>query len=334
MERLKRKVENEFGFKIKTVVLIKHLKNSSFVAQVVTEEGKKYALKSLFITPERQLFIAKSEQMLARKGVNLARPIPTLKGDLFMIYDRAPYVLYQWIDGKSPQLRNRNDLESIVQVMARFHFASHDLGYSSDVKIYAHPHWEKEYEQRTKSIKRWFNAHKASQKRKYAIINHHIPFFGRIAKAALKALRKSRYQDYLDGRVSTKSLVHGDLHHKNLINQKDKGILIDFEDIRYDLPSKDLLRIFSMFTKNHAFKGKIFHGMMKTYERHNPLSPEVRHLVYIDFLFPHIFERMLRKKKYVKMSSKQLKDWIKQEKKKAAYVYNHYFKNNRKDGGR
>ena len=100
----------------------------------------------------------------------------------------------------------------------------------------------------------------------------------------------------MNGSVSVKSLVHGDLHHNNVNNRNDENILIDFKDVRYDLPSKDLLRTYSMYTKNHSFNGKTFSRMMNTYEHYHSLSLEVKQLVLIDFLFPHIFERLLRKK--------------------------------------
>jgi CotS family spore coat protein len=334
MEGLKRKVENDFGFNIKTWDIVTHEKNSSFVARIVTEEGKKKALKSLYITPERQLFIVNSEQMLAEKAVDLARPTPTVKGNLYMIYNRVPYVLYEWIDGKNNQLHNRDDLESLVQVMARFHYASRELDYPPDLKVYSHLHWEKEYNHRLKTIKCWFNTHKASKKRKDVIISRHIPFFYKIAQKALNALKRSRYQNYMDGLVTAKSLVHGDFHNMNLIFKGNAGVLIDFEDIRYDLPSKDLLRIFSMHLKKHPFSGKVFCSMLKTYENIHPLHSEVKQLVCIDFLFPHIFERMLRKKKYTKMSDIQLEDRIRQEKKKAEYVYRFFVKNKAIEHGR
>jgi CotS family spore coat protein len=269
--------------------------------------------------------------MLARRGVNLARPIPTVKGDLFMIYNRNPYVLYEWIDGKSSQLRNRNDFESLVQAIARFHYASRKLVYPPYLKVYSHAHWAKEYKDRIKTIKRWYSTHKASKKRKYKIICQHIPFFNMMADKALNALKRSRYQDYRNGKISAKSLVHGDFHQKNIIFREDVGILIDFEDIRYDLPSKDLLRIFSMYLKKHPFSGNLFRRMLKMYENIHPLRSEVKQLVYIDFLFPHIFERMLRKKKYTKMTEKQLQDQIRQEKNKAKYVYRHFLKKSERD---
>ncbi|MBP1990982.1 CotS family spore coat protein [Paenibacillus eucommiae] len=326
MDRLLRSIEQLYGFKIKTWKVIKHIKNSSFVALIKTDEGKKKIVKSLYITPERQLFIVKSEQLLAEKGVKLARPIPSLQGELYMIFDKVPYVLYEWIDGKSRQLRDRDALESMVQVMARFHRASRGLDYPNEVQIYSHLPWEQDYKQRLKSLKSWHSKHKGSNNRKAVIISRHLPFFQKMAQKALESLHTSHYQNYMDGLDSAKSLVHGDFHHMNLIFQKDVGVLIDFEDVRYDLPSKDLLRIFSMYTKQNPFEGKMFRGMMKTYENINPFPTEVRQLVYMDLLFPHIFERMLRKKKYKKMSAPELKEWIKQEKEKALYVYDHDFK--------
>lgn len=327
IERLKRKVENDFGIRIKKWDVIKHEKKSSYVARIVAGKGEKYALKSLYISPERQLFIAKSEQMLSQSGVDLAQPTPTLKGDLYLNHKDIPYVLYEWVDGKSMRLRHKEDLEAIVKVMAKFHFTSRDLDYPSDVKVYEHPNWINEYKDRLKSIERWKKEHKSSKNQAESIISREISFFRKMAKKALKALKNSRYEDYMKGLVSAKSLVHGDLHHNNLIDGKDAVTLIDFEDIRYDLPSKDLIRTYSMYTKSHPFAGEEFKSMMKTYERYNPLSPEIKQLVFIDLLFPHIFERLLRKKKYVGMSKEELKHRIKQEKKKASYIYKHYLSN-------
>lgn len=329
MDQLKQELEKDFGFKIQTWDVIKHIKDSSYVARVVTNEGVQYALKSLYIKPERQLFIATSEYLLSQRGVRLALPIPTLNGDLYMIFNRVPYVLYQWIEGKGSRLHDRNDLESIVQVMAQLHYASRELDYPPDVKIYDHLHWKKEYKQRLKSLEDWSSKHKESKSEKDVIINSNLSFFYKMGKKALKELQKSRYQDYMKDLVSTKSLVHGDLHHKNLIHKENVLTLIDFEDVRYDLPSKDLLRIYSMYTKKNPFKKKTFRSMMKIYNDNNPLSPEVKNIVTIDLLFPHIFERMLRKKKYSRMSIDQLHFTIQQEKKKSLFVYKHYFKKQR-----
>lgn len=325
IEQLKRSVENLYGFNIKNWRVIKKVKDSCFVAQIDTINGEKYALKCLYLTPDRQSFIAKSEQLLAERGVNLACPVQTLKGDLLMLYNQYPYVLYEWIDGESAKLRDQDDLNSIIKLMARFHYATIGLQYPPEISIYEHPHWKKEYKDRIKTIKMWSNSHKKTNDKNEAIINRSLPFFKRMAKEALRELKSSKYEEYINGSVSAKSLVHGDLHHNNVINRKNEKVLIDFEDIRYDLPSKDLLRTYSMYTKNHSFNEKTFSSMMNTYEHYHSLSLDVKQLVFIDLLFPHIFERLLCKKKYVGMNTNELKHRIKQEKKKVAYIYRHYF---------
>ncbi|QGQ94920.1 DUF1679 domain-containing protein [Paenibacillus psychroresistens] len=326
MEGLKRKTERDFGFKIKKWNLIKHINKSSYVARIVTKDGKKRALKGLYISPTRQHFITKSEQLLAAQGVKLARPLTTVKDNLYMIYNRDPYVLYEWIDGKNNHLRNPSDLEALVKVIARFHSASRKLEYPSEIKIYSHPHWEKEYKERIKSIENWYSDHKSSKKRKEKIILKYIPFFRKVANKAYGALKRSEYQAYKDGNISTNTLVHGDFHQMNLLFKNKVGFLLDFEDIRYDLPSKDLLRIFSMYLKKHRFSSQVFRKMLKTYEGLHPLVPEVKQLICIDFLFPHIFERMLRKKTYNRMDKKHLQYRINQEKRKASYIYRHFAK--------
>lgn len=334
IDKLKKNVEDSYGFKIKKWKIIKHVKNSSVVIKVTTKENKKYALKSLYIAPERQHFIAISEKMLADKGVSLALPISTINGDLLMQFNRFPYVLYEWVKGKSSQLKHQKDLESIIDAMARFHHASHGLNYPIGITIYEHHNWKTEYKDRIHTMERWLVDHKSLKNKNEKIIHQYIHFFIRMATKALKALDNSNYDQYVKRPPNDKTLVHGDLHHSNVINDNPLKVLIDFEDIRYDLPSKDLLRIYSMFTKNHSFNNQSFTSMMNTYERVHPLSADDKELVYIDLLFPHIFERMLRKKKYIGMNAKELEHRIKQEKRKASYIDRHYFLKNRYKDGR
>lgn len=330
---LKRNVEKSYSFKIKKWKVIKNVKNSSLVVQVCTHNGKKYALKNLHLKPDRQQFIAKSEQLLADRGVKLASPISTRNGELLMKYNKNPYVLYQWIDGKSASLCNQKDLEDIVEAMARFHRASMQLQYPDDMKIYGHEHWESEYKERIKTMKKWSKEYKSSDSGNALLIKKDMRFFQKMADKALQQLQNSRYESYFNSEASAKSLVHGDLHSHNVIHSENGKVLIDFEDVRYDLPSKDLLRLFSMYSKSHSFRERTFSGMLEKYEKYNKLSSEIKRLVLIDFMFPHIFERLLRKKKYVGMENKELQHRLKQERKKAAYVYEKYFSNHHDAGG-
>jgi bifunctional DNase/RNase len=57
MEGLIRKVEHDFGINIKTWVVVKHIKKSSFVARIVTQDGKK-KLSKAFISRQDGSFLS------------------------------------------------------------------------------------------------------------------------------------------------------------------------------------------------------------------------------------------------------------------------------------
>jgi len=325
-ERLIRETEQSYGIRVKKVQVIRDVKRSSLVAKLVTDDGTAYVLKTLYVSTERQQFIAHSERLLVRKGIPLAKPVPTRSGELCMTHEGESYVLYEWVDGKAGKLRNIDDLLKIVRAMAHFHKASRNLKYPDGVKLYNHPHWQQEYNERIQSIRRWQNETYDPMKEGDAVIGKSIPFFVKMGKRARKLLLRSEYSAYMDQQEKERTLVHGDLHHKNVIFQNGKAIMIDFEDVRYDVPSKDLIRIYSMYSRKHGFSKKDFLRMMRAYEEINKLTPEEKQLIYIDFLFPHIFERMLRKKKYTEVTPAELEQWIRQEEKKAQYVYDQYFK--------
>ena len=320
LEKLLRQVQNEFGFRIRSWNLVKHIADSSLVARIIAKDGKSYMLKSLFIPAERQRFIVESERRLAQEGVKLARPISTLSKHPFILYNETPYVLYEWIKGKTGQLRDRSDLVALTQVMARLHRRSARVVYPDDIVPYEHVRWEKEYRDRIDSLKSWAQSHQTPSSPKESLILRYLPFFEHVAEVALEQLLASDYDSYMNGQVAAKCLIHGDFHQKNLIKHKGEWVLIDFEDVRYDFPSKDLLRLYSMYTRFHPFDTKTFNSMMETYFRHHPLPAGAKRLMLTDFLFPHIVERTLRKRVYASMKTEVLKHWLKQEKRKARYV--------------
>ncbi len=327
MSKLTETIEQAYGLDIIDLVTIKRLKQANYVGKINTSDGKMYVVKSLNIHKSRQQFIVETEQLLRERGVKLASPMISLENQLFFQYKGSIYVIYEWIKGEKQRLANRKDLQSIVQVLGQFHRSSVGLIYSQGTKIYSHKNWVKDYNQRLETMSRWKKKYKKSKDPKNQVILKNIPFFYNIGKKALKKLKSSPYQAMISESYRKQSLVHGDFHQNNMLIQGNQKVLIDFEDVRYDLPSKDLLRIFEMYLRKHKFNEKVFRGMFRKYEATNPLSNEVKEVVLIDFLFPHIFERNLRQNKYVQTPLSKAIHQIKQERKKIKFIYKYYFGN-------
>lgn len=319
-------IEELYDIKIAGFSVIRNKKNSSFLAKMATDKGTKFVVKSLFIHPQRQNFIVQSEQLLSSRGVSLAQPVPTKENQLFFLYRGYPYVLYEWIDGPTQKLKNVRDIKEIAKTVAHFHKTSYGLQYPAQTKIHSHFDWIKEYSRRLRTLETWKKRHQRKTDRKTRMVHQAIPYFYHIGRKAKKNLKKRSYRSLASSPFPDQSLVHGDMHPQNIIKNGNQKILIDFEDVRYDFPSKDLIRLLSMYTKKQPFSAKAFEQMMHGYRQIHPLSSEQLNLLYIDFLFPHIFERMLRKKKYRKWTPERIRHQIKQEKRKAQYIDRHYIR--------
>ena len=322
-EKLFIEAEKHYGIRFRSSERIKYVPKSSFVARLDAVDGSSYALKSLFVPSERQRFIAETERLLAGAGVPLAKPVPARNGDLVFMYKGAPFVLYEWEEGRGVSLRRPDDLLPAARCAASLHAASRKLALPQGVQRYDHRDWRTEYEERVRSMRRWAaNARgDAALKR----IAKRIPFFVEAGELALSMLRRSAYADVRAGRRGEPTLVHGDLHNNNVLRRGGRYVLIDFEDVRYDLPSKDLLRMYGIYAGKHPFVPAALLRMLDEYERCHPLHPDEARLVRIDFLFPHTFERMLRKRKYLGKSEKDLELWLHHEAAKTEFVREHFF---------
>lgn len=326
MDKLKSGIEQHYGIKIAEFSVIRHIKNSSYLAKITTDKGAKYVVKSLFIQPKRQHFIVQSEQLLSSRGVRLAQPVPTKENRLFFLYRGYPYVLYEWIDGPTQKLKKIRDIREIAKTVAYFHKTSCGLQYPPQSKIYSHFDWIKEYSRRLGTLTSWKKQLGMKSDRKTRVILQAIPYFYKAGKKAKKMLKKSSYRSLSSTPHTEQSLVHGDMHPQNIIKNRNENTLIDFEDVRYDFPSKDLIRLLSMYTKKHRFSSEAFEQMLQGYRQIHHVSSEQLQLLYIDFLFPHIFERMLRRKKYRKWTLERIRHLIRQEKRKAKYIDRQYIR--------
>ncbi|WP_134699023.1 CotS family spore coat protein [Ammoniphilus sp. YIM 78166] len=315
-----KKVYRKYGIKIMKSTVIKDDRKRSYVAKLHGDDGNLYILKSLYLSQQRQQFIAMSEVLLRKKGIQLAEPIPTKNEELYFQYKGYPYVLYPWIEGDRHPLNTRSDLRSIIEVLANMHRASYGLHFPSRVKIYRNVDWKKEYRMKRKQMKTFFQQNKNAKDPKKREFAKYVPFFLKLSKKSLRYLKKSSYTDLASRSYKKRSLIHGDAHQGNILSDNRRINIIDFEDVRFDFPSRDINRLFAKYTRRHDFTREIFDNMMQTYLETNPLSADERKVVMIDLLFPHVFTRLLKLKKYKLITLKEIKHVIKQEKKKGKYI--------------
>lgn len=327
MNSLIQKVEEEYGWNILKFGIIKHVKDEVLVAKIKTVGQGTYIVKSVSYVDESKLdFVTKAEQLLKSNGLQILCPIPTKQGKLFFMHEGVPTVIYEWVDGIDHTLETASDFKNVIQTIAKLHEASHGLEMPAGTKIYSNVDWQEEYRKKLKTIANFRQLYCApSDKRKKEFLKKYA-FFYKMGKKALKLLQSSDYASLSKLPSSEQTLIHGDTHQGNILRLNNRTTMIDFTDMCYDLPSKDLVRIYSKFIKRKHFEPTSFEQMFHWYEAIHPLDENLKSVILIDFLFPHTYERLIRLKKFNTLKSSEIRRILTEERKKIKYIHKTYFK--------
>ncbi|MGG1661945.1 CotS family spore coat protein [Brevibacillus sp. NRS-1366] len=316
--RLRESIRKEYGFTVRNMKRIPTVKNTS-VFRLQTDQGN-YILKSLYTSKTRQLFIIDAENYLRNQGISIPEVIPTLRNKPYFYWKHHLFILQRMYPGKPFGLRSPNRIKQAGSLLGKMHRAS--LGFRSELgDRYVGPsNWMKEYEDDLSSIRAWQKRNRYKKEPKIKVILPYIRFFLSSGKTARTMLHKNQF--FLKWRnlpTHEHFLCHGDFHPRNfLINGSDTTI-IDWEDVRYDSPSKDIIRLVdNIIDRDSKWSKKKFTMLLSEYLKENPLTDQQKSIFFIDLAFPHVFERYLRKKIYHRMSPYQVKQFLRREKQKTS----------------
>ncbi|MED4751311.1 phosphotransferase [Brevibacillus choshinensis] len=320
MEALIRLIEEEYDLKVVSHKVERNT-DKSLVVILKTSNGKLVG-KCLFTPADRQEFILDAEEHLLRKGIHIPKTRKTKSNSRFIYWKGSPFIIQEWAPGPMLALNTPFRIKRTGATLGKIHAASVGFITSASEDYNAAITWEEEYEQDFATIQRWKNKHEQSEDPKHVIITTHLPFFLIAGKIASESLQNSSYyKRWKELPCSRHFLCHGDFNNGNLLSVKQKITVIDWEDVRYDFPSKDISRILSLMMRKHRkWNSRSFQHLLTGYLQENPLSRRQRHLMYVDLAFPHITERFLRQQQYVDMSEKEIAMFLKREIKKIAYM--------------
>lgn len=313
-------VATEYDLTIKQAKVMRDRKKS-YLVKLETTRGH-FLLKRLNITEMRQRFILSAEQFLRAKGVKIPRTLRTKKGHLYFMHGGYPYVIMKWIKGKSPPPATTSRIKEIGRLLGQFHAKS--IGFQSDLgnRYSSANSWEHEYLLDIYHMEEWFTAHAATSSSRENAIKKQLHFFLRAARSALHALDQTAFfHEWKKTSHHLQYLCHGDFHTANIISNRSGSYLIDWEDVRYDFPSKDLSR-FLQFIMRHegGFSSHRWNLLWRAYQSKNRLTKKEKKLFYIDLSFPHAVERFLRKRAYMNMKRSAVDRFLKQERQKITYM--------------
>lgn len=319
MQALIQQIETHYSLTVKNYKVIRDT-DKSLVIRLDTSRGK-WIGKCLYVSPERQEFILDAEEYLRKRGILIPSTLPTVQKERYFWWKEYPFVLQRRHDLPVITFNTPERLQLTGRTLGRIHARS--IGFSS-----RHGHlfngalkWEKDYQDKLAFLSKWQPCLSDSFSGKIAAICNALPFFQTAAATTAKLLLTSpSFAKWIKTPPEQQFLCHGDFNNGNLLMRKKGLIVIDWEDVRYDFPSKDLSRVlYLLMRKQNRWNKSAFLRVLHAYLKENPLSASHQLILYADLAFPHIVERFLRKQEYLRMTHAQVLSFLQRERKKIAY---------------
>lgn len=284
----------------------------------VSSGGRVYALKRLKYGKDKMLFAIQAQKYLQNHGAPVPHLVQTKQGQLYVERNGQIFILFEWVQGRSPSFAKSSDLKKAVQLIAGFHKAS--VGFSPSIACRESTKlgkWPQQYESMKAHFNEWQNS--SSFPKLSAALKPYWKDLNRLAEQAQTALSRSKYDDMV--KQGPKSLCHQDYSEGNCLLNGKGGYVLDLDSVTYDFPARDLRKIIlKRMTEKGRWDPALFRNMMSWYQSVNPLSSDQLKLVYIDLSFPHLFHEKAKNpfRKREAVSASKLLKAIRIEKDKTA----------------
>ncbi|MFF0827066.1 phosphotransferase [Brevibacillus sp. NPDC003359] len=320
MDDLIKKIQNKYDTTVLHHKIIRDT-SKSLVIYLETTNGK-FIGKAFPQQKERLHFMLNAEAHLRKNGVLIPDVQRTKNNKRYIPHKEKLFVLHQRLSWPNIAYNSPIRMERVGSVLGKFHASS--LGFSSKHgSLYnGAVKWSEEYKTDLAALDKWAFRHAGKKNHKYAAIREYIPFFKQAGMTAKEHLLASPYYSkWKKEPLTNHFLCHGDFNNGNLLVSNQRIAIIDWEDVRYDFPSKDIARVLSLaMRKKDLWNADLFSHILSGYLQENPLSIEQLHLLFVDLAFPHIIERFLRKKLYAKMNLAEIQQFCNREALKTAFM--------------
>jgi spore coat protein I len=221
--------------------------------------------------------------------------IPTLRGETTVYDQNQAYSLFDWIEGRQCDYRNKTELTQSIKVLADFHQKS--CGFIPPERSNMRDHLGKclrHFEERYQDLLRFKSLAAANQQDPFArIYLANAAAFLPMAELAIAKMKISAYSKLVERALIIKPFCHGDPAARNFILTPAKEVfIIDFDSCRLDLPIMDLIKFTRRVMKKYRWRYPTAKLLIDQYQEVNPLTSSELAVMKAVFYFPQKFWRL------------------------------------------
>lgn len=254
---------------------------------VVTNQGLK-ALKPVVLHSERINFIYDLQLLLEKKGLHIDRINKTKDNTLFATFDDKKYILKNWVKGREVYLNDSQEVIEAIKVLGKIH----NDGRVTDIKE-SYCQYDKTaslieiFDKHTKELIRVRN--RIRKLRRWSdfdimYLNSFDYFFEQACRVFKKCdtiiMEAAKLYD------ENKVVVHGQYNHHNIILDRNRICIFNFEYATYNLPCTDLYHMMRKVLEKNDWEYCIGKSMFDEYNKINPLHTAEKKVINLLFEYP------------------------------------------------
>ncbi|CAN7539506.1 phosphotransferase [Paenibacillus sp. LjRoot153] len=295
--------------------------------KITTNQGN-FILKRMQMDEHRLQFMVETEDFLRCRGINIPTVYQTNENKKYMMYKGYFYVLQEWISAAPYSLTSLDHVVRLADLLGRMHAISTEFQTSHSLLRTWRAKWRQEYEEALHFLENWKTNHAIVEEPWRKAVLAYIDFYMRTGEFVIENVKQHECCSSWVGENIHVVLSHHDFHTQNILVDVAGNIyIIDWEFVRFDLPSRDMNRLlYAMLKKSRAWNHRAFLKVMRAYLNKNKLSKQDMKLLYLDLAFPHNLCRNLIWGKFSCMTVNQINDLLQKDMEKTHYMLESYLK--------
>jgi len=257
------------------------------VLKIKTASGYRM-LKRVRTNAARLRFIHETIEHLARSGFpDVPRFIRTKYGDPYVVLPDGLYYLTNWLPGKEADLKKTKNLFLAAETLARLHSAGADCegaGFGQETREDFSGLWGK-YRAKLGSYDQHLEDTRESNGMDDLYREHRGDLL-RMIDHASEQLSKSPYGQVLEWAREHKTICHGSFSRQNLIVDRERMAVIDFDHCHFGHPIHDLGALLARYMPRNEWDAEIGFSVIDVYRGVRELSEEEMTVLAAYLSFP------------------------------------------------
>jgi len=264
------------------------------VWKLATDRGAK-GLKKITKGEARLRYIHSVQEHLVDRGLRtVVRFIRTKHGLPYAFGEPGvQYVIFDWIEGKPPDLTKPEQRQAVTKKLAQLHLVSEGLQpLPGSANVDNWGNWIKKFQYRC--VEMLENALIAGRKESPgeidSLYNRHLRYYYQQGLEAVSILDTPQYRELAKKEAASGCFCHRDFGARNLLLDYQWQIYImDFEHAINDLRIYDLGRFMRTLVSRNQWSWELGREILDTYTSIRPLTPEEKQVLTAFLTFPRLF---------------------------------------------